>query len=228
MSLKKLLTELKRRNVIKPAVGYLIAAWVIIQVMAILLPTIEAPTYTLKFVLFFLIFGFPVWLIFSWKNEITIEGIKKTPIGVESTSSPATNRLAKAIIIAISMIVLVFLYWQISGLPNRGIEIEERTATINLVASPEKSIAVFPFSNISSDKEQDYFCDGISEDIINDLTQLPGVRVVARTSSFAFKGKNIDVKEIGLKLNARTIVEGSVMKSGTNLRITVKLINVAD
>ncbi len=228
MSLKKLFTELKRRNVIKSALGYLVAAWVIIQVMAIILPTIEAPTYTLKVVLFTLVFGFPVWLIFSWKYEITNEGIKKTAAAEEPTSSRAINRLAKAIIMSISMAVLLFLYWQISRIQNIESNIEEKTTKINLTASAEKSIAVLPFFNISSDKEQDYFCDGISEDIINDLTQLSGVRVAARTSSFAFKGKNLDIRDIGLKLNAQTIVEGSVMKSGKNLRITVNLINVAD
>ena len=92
----------------------------------------------------------------------------------------------------------------------------------------EKSIAVLPFVNMSGDKEQDYFCDGITEDILNDLTHLEGIHVVARTSSFAFKDKNLDIREIGKKLGVHTIVEGSVRKAGNQLRITAQLINVED
>ncbi|NIP24694.1 MAG: hypothetical protein GWN67_10465, partial [Phycisphaerae bacterium] len=97
------------------------------------------------------------------------------------------------------------------------------------VKLPDKpSIAVLPFINMSADKEQEYFCDGISEDILNDLTRLEDLHVVARTSSFAFKDKNLDIREIGMKLEADTIVEGSVRKAGNRLRITAQLINVAD
>ena len=90
------------------------------------------------------------------------------------------------------------------------------------------SIAVLPFTNLSADKEQEYFCDGMAEEIINALTQVEGLRVVARTSAFSFRGKEIDIREIGRKLNVETVMEGSVRKAGNRLRITAQLINVAD
>ena len=164
-------------------------------------------------------------MIISWIFDITPEGIKKTESIEETkeqspTSSPTKRGLkASDVIIAVLFLAVCVLLYPKIFKTDKFEDIRD---------TDEISIAVLPFTNMSSDIEQEYFCDGIAEDILNDLTQLEGLHVIARTSSFAFKDKNQDIREIGLKLGAQTIVEGSVRKTENRLRITAQLINVAD
>ena len=150
-------------------------------------------------------------------NSGKLENIAKEPI--HKVSSPSSNKIKNYLFAGfVAILALILGYWGYSELYNSAASL----------ISDDKSIAVLPFTNMSSDKDQDYFCDGIAEDILNDLAQLEGLRVAARTSSFAYKDKGIDIREIGDKLGVTTVLEGSVQKSGNILRVTAQLINVAD
>ena len=227
MNLKNYISELKRRKVFKAGIAYLVVAWVIIQVMAIILPIYDAPPIILKTIVSILGVSFPIWLIIAWVYEITPDGIKKTEDIEKLTSTRSISHLNKAIVSSLSILSLLLLYWQFINIPNTQMG-KEKSEIMESANSSERSIAVLPFTNMSSDKEQDYFCDGITEDIINDLTRLENLHVVARTSSFAFRDKNQDIREIGLKLGVQTIADGSVRKIGNSLRITAQLINVSN
>lgn len=218
MKLKKYIEELRRRNVFKAGIAYLVIAWLLIQVASIFLEAFGAPPYVLKTLLFLLVIGFPLILIFSWIYEITSEGLKKTKNinQNKSESRNTSNRLNKVIIVSLTIAVLVLLFNNFYNSPS------------SVKDSTTKSIAVLAFTNMSSDKEQDYFCDGIAEDILNDLVYVEGLQVAARTSSFVFKGKNKDIRDIGKELGVDYVLEGSVQKSEKTLRITAQLIKVSD
>ncbi len=218
--------ELKRRNVIKACLAYLIASWIIIQVISSLLPIIGAPDYVGKLILVFLIIGFPFWLIFSWVYEITPEGIKRT-VNVkpeESIVHDTSNRLNKIIIggLAIAIALLLFNIFR-----SPSVSPSESHGTANGIFE-DKSIAVLAFADMSPEKDQEYFSDGISEEILNLLAKIPELKVISRTSSFSFKGKEVTTAEIGKALNVAHILEGSIRKSGNTFRITAQLINVSD
>lgn len=219
--MNKIFEELKRRHVIKASIAYLVIAWVLLQVFSILLPMFNTPQWVLKTITLLMAVGFPIWIIISWIYEVTPDGIKKTKsVNQGSTKSPHINiRLNKLILVSLSIAIAFILYNQLWNKPTSETVIKNGDV---------KSVAVLAFTNMSSDKDQDYFCDGIAEDILNDLVYIEGLKVASRTSSFAFKGKNIDIREIGKKLDVNTILEGSVQKSGNTLRITAQLTNVAD
>ena len=226
MNFNNYLKELKRRNVIKACLAYLVASWIIIQVISSLLPIIGAPDYVGKLILVFLIIGFPFWLIFSWVYEITPEGIKRT-VNVkpeESIVQDTSNRLNKIIIggLAIAIALLLFNIFK-----SPSVSPTETNEVANGVFE-DKSIAVLAFADMSPEKDQEYFSDGISEEILNLLAKIPELKVISRTSSFSFKGKEVTTAEIGKALNVAHILEGSIRKSGNTFRITAQLINVSD
>jgi len=214
--MSKFLNELKRRNVIKATIAYLVVAWVLLQVFTVLLPILSAPDWILKGLTLLLAIGLPIWIIVSWIYDLTPQGIEKT--SDESKNDlirHATNKRLNAFIIASLSVAVLVMGLKLSGVFS--------SSTNNNYA-----IAVLPFVNMSEDKEQEYFSDGISEDIINMLAQVPNLKVMGRTSSFAFKGKNMDLKVIGEQLKVSHILEGSVRKSGNKLRITAQLVNMED
>ena len=208
-----LVAELRRRNVLRMAVLYVLAAWVVMQVAGVLMDLGALPAAIGPWVLAVLVIGFPVVLIFSWLFEITPEGLaleKDVPEGTSITH--ITGRRMDFIVIALlSAAVLLFAYdkWWI-GPPA------------------EQSVAVLPFVAMSSGEDDGYFADGLTEEILNSLTQLPQLQVTARTSSFFFKGKDIPVPEVASLLNVAHVVEGSVRRDGERLRITSQLIRAAD
>jgi serine/threonine-protein kinase len=214
--MSKFFEELKRRNVIKATIAYLVVAWIIIQVAIAVLPTFGAPEWVTQAIIIILTIGLPIWIIISWIYDITPEGIAKTTEAPEKQifKQIANKRLNVFLIVSLSIAVVVM------GLKMSNV-FEPST-------DGKYSIAVMPFVNVSNDIEQEYFSDGISEEIINMLSQVPGLKVMARTSSFSFKGKNQDVKSIGKQLEVSHILEGSVRKSGNKLRITAQLINIED
>lgn len=229
MNFKNLLAELKRRNVIKSALAYLVSSWVIIQVMSTVLPTIDAPEYILKLILICLVLGFPLWIIFSWVYEITPEGIKKTK-NIDSDKSithQTSNRLNKIIIGALGVAIVLLLISMFNGNQTTTISLEDNN-TITESSVMDKSIAVLAFADMSPNKDQEYFSDGISEEILNLLAKIPELKVISRTSSFSYKGKEQNIKKIGEELQVAHVLEGSIRKSGNTFRITTQLINVAD
>jgi TolB-like protein len=223
--------ELKRRNVFRVGIAYGVASWLLIQLSDILGPLFELPSSAQKFVLFLLLLGFIPALILAWAYEMTPEGLKKEKDVDRSQSIvPQTARkLDRAIIVILAAAVVFLLYRQLGFEPRESEQsIPEAPSAAILPDSDMKSVAVLPFVNMSSDPEQEYFSDGLSEELLNRLAKNDQLRVAARTSSFQFKGQNLDITDIGQQLNVANILEGSVRKAGDRLRITAQLIQVND
>lgn len=227
MDLKKHIAELKKRHVFKAGLAYLIGAWVFTEVAALVLDSFEAPPYVMKTMLVILAIGFPIWLIFSWVYDLTPQGIKKTSSSNQTVSkSPKINyHLNRVIIGLLSIAVILLAVNQFRGTPIRA---DEKAGGGEANQGSEKSIAVLAFSDLSPDHDQEYFSDGISEELLNLLTKIPELKVISRTSSFSYKGKDVTIEQIGQELNVTHILEGSVRKSGNKIRITTQLINVAE
>ena len=229
--------ELKRRNVFRVGAVYLAAAWSLAQIGDVVAQAFAAPAWTMRVLLVLLALGLPVALVIAWLFELTPEGLKLTnEVAVEASITHATGRRLDRVLIAMIALLIVVLvadrWWPRSTASLAADSARAPTASAGamqstLSAQPEKSVAVLPFVNLSSDPEQEYFSDGLSEEILNQLAQIADLRVTARTSSFVFKGKNEDLRVIGQQLNARYLLEGSVRKAGNELRITAQLIDAA-
>jgi len=212
--------ELKRRNVYKVAVAYAVVGWLLVQVATQVFPFLEIPNWVVRLVIALVMIGFPIALVIAWAFEATPEGIKRT----EDVDLAAAARRPRhrawivVVIIAGAMSLGLFFLGRITA--------PSKQSGINEVSS--KSIAVLPFVNMSSDKEQDYFSDGLSEELLNQLAQIPQLRVIARTSSFSFKGKEVDVATIARTLSVANVLEGSVRKSANTLRVTAQLVRASD
>jgi len=231
--------ELKRRNVFRVGIAYVLLGWVVLQAADFALDIIEAPNWIIQALLIVGLAGLPVTLFIAWAFEITPEGIKRE-VDVDRSLSiaPHTGRkLDRAIITFLTLAVILLLADRftaerpaaetvaviptdkVSG-PSTAKEADSLVDTL-----PEaQSIAVLPFVNMSSDAEQDYFSDGISEEILNVLARIPDWKVAARTSSFQFKDQNLDIAEIARQLNVTHVLEGSVRKAGNRVRIAAQLI----
>jgi TolB-like protein/Flp pilus assembly protein TadD len=236
--------ELKRRNVVRIAVLYGVASWVILQVADVLFDALELPPAWVRLVLAVLILGFPVTLVVSWVYEMTPEGLKReTEIDRSQSITHVTSKRLDYIIIVLLVAAIGLLTIQYLRPPQRDAVTEsvaELSATASAGIAPEpipvraaampddKSIAVLPFSDMSEAKDQEYMSDGIAEELMNRLAQVSELRVIARTSSFAFKGKDAKVEQIAKELHVGYVVEGSVRKSGNKLRITVQLVRTVD
>jgi len=223
--------ELKRRNVYKVAVAYAVVAWLLIQAASIFFPAFDAPPWVMRIFIIVIIFGFPVALIFSWAFEITPEGIKLES-EIEPTKSIArrTGRKIVAVTIALAVVAAgLFVYQLVRSkstiTPRPALDSLRRGEQSEAAASSisRKSVAVLPFDNLSGDKENEYFSDGISEELLTVLQKIPGLHVAARTSAFSFKDKKASAQEIGQKLEVANLVDGSVRKSGNSVRIAARL-----
>ena len=204
-----IVSELRRRNVFRMAVLYAIATWLIMQVADVLNDLANLPDWVGPTILGLLAIGFPIALILSWIYELTPAGIslEKDVDRAESTAHITDRRLDFIVISLLCAAVIVFAYdkWWIGG-------------------PPQQSIAVLPFENMSANPEQEYFSDGISEELLNLLTKVPELRVISRTSAFSYKGKGIDIPTIAEQLNVAHVLEGSVRKAGNQVRISAQLI----
>ena len=215
--------ELKRRNVVRVAIAYAVVAWLLLHVADVVLDNIEAPAWVFQTILLLLIIGFPVALLFAWAYELTPEGLKKEKDVDRSESiTHITSRKIDFVIIGVLVVAVGFL------LVDKLYPGEGDTAPDEVIATERKSIAVLPFINMSDDTSNEYFSDGISEELLNLLTKIPELRVIARTSSFSFKGKDVSITEIAEALNVTHVLEGSVRKSGDQVRITTQLIRASD
>ena len=231
-----LISELKRRNVIRMAGLYLVGAWLLVQVAGTVLPMFGAPGWLPRSIVVVLALGFIPALVFAWVFEMTPEGLKRDgDIAPEQSIAPQTARRMDRMIVAV--LVLALGYFGLDKFvlaPKRqAAEISDAKklgrseALATATAATDKSIAVLPFVDMSPEGDQEYFSDGIAEELLNRLAQIPDLRVAARTSAFQFKGKNLDIADIGRQLKVAHVLEGSVRKSGTRLRITAQLINSA-
>jgi len=200
--------ELKQRRVIRVATVYLVVAWVAIQAASIALPAFDAPGWTLRVIILLFALGFPLALLLSWALDVTPEGLR-------FTAGKVGNKRMATISAALAALAVA---WYFLGQP----------AFRPGAAAPERSIAVLPFVNMSGNAANDYFSDGLAETTLDMLAQVPDLKVIARTSSFAFKGKATDMREIGRQLGAAHVLEGSVQQAGDTVRITVQLIRAKD
>jgi TolB-like protein/DNA-binding winged helix-turn-helix (wHTH) protein/Tfp pilus assembly protein PilF len=212
-----LIAELKRRNVFRVAAAYGIVAWLLVEMASVVLPALHLPDWTLTLLVFLVVAGFPLALILAWAFELTPEGIKRE-IAVDPAESIThiTGRKLDVSIIGLLVLAVVFLVADHYVLEADQVPAVEPAAR-------GKSIAVLPFVNMSADPDQEYFADGISEELLNTLVRFEDLRVVGRTSSFSFKNSDADLKEIGEKLGVGVILEGSVRTAGDRVRITAQL-----
>jgi TolB-like protein/Flp pilus assembly protein TadD len=216
MSQRNFFAELKRRNVYKVAVAYAVVAWLLIQAASILFPTFEAPTWVMKVFVAVVLLGFPIALILAWAFELTPEGIKRTEDAAPNEALPrSTGRKLTALVVVAAVLAAALLTYNFARIRNPP-------------ATTEKSIAVLPLVNQSGDPSQEYFSDGLSEELINGLGQIHELRVIGRNSSFHFKGKSDDSRAVGQALGVANLLEGSVRKAGDRVRINVELVDAAN
>ena len=227
MNLRTYFNELKRRNVFKSGIAYLVLSWILIQVSETILPSFNAPDYLFKTILYVLSIGFPVWLLFSWIYEITPEGLKKTEDVHPTTSiAPRTSNRLNKIIIALLAIAIVMMFFD-KFWPE---EVNKMDKTeISLIADPQfedkKAIAVLSFLNHSKNTNEEYVVDGITEAITLELSKNNSLRVISRTSAMSYKDESKLSSEIAKELGSDYLLEGSVLTDNDSIRVTVQLID---
>jgi TolB-like protein len=226
-----LFAELKRRNVIRVAIAYLAVSWFLIQVVETILPVFGYSNAPIRIAIILLLIGFPSALIFSWVYELTPEGLRKEKDidRAQSVAAHTGKKLDRAIIVVLALSLTYLAVDKFVLDPARDAQREEAAVeqgrTEALVDSyGEHSIAVLPFVNMSDDAGNEYFSDGISEELLNLLAKIPDLRVISRSSSFTYKGKDLDIPSIAAQLSVALILEGSVRKAGDQVRITAQLI----
>ena len=227
-----LIGELKRRNVFKAGAAYLVVAWLAVQAASIGFPAFEAPPWVLRVFILVALLGFPVTLVMAWIFEVTPEGMKL------DTAARGSKRLfAVAGVFAVLALAWYFVGQPATRVDQTVTEAAKPEAATGTSASPDaaparaipaKSIAVLPFADLSPEGNQAYFSDGMAEEILNALAKVKDLKVAGRTSSFAYKGRNVDLREVGAALAVAHVLEGSVRKQGERVRITAQLIKADD
>jgi TolB-like protein/Flp pilus assembly protein TadD len=211
--------ELKRRNVYKVAVAYAVVGWLLVQVTTQVFPFFEIPNWAVRLIVLAIALGFPIALVIAWAFELTPEGLKRTEdVDLAAPARTKTHAWIYVVIVGALLSVGLFMLGRYGFREKNSLSSE----------MPAKSIAVLPFVNMSADKNDEYLSDGVSEELITALSKITGLQVKARTSSFAFKGKNEDIQKIGELLHVSHLLEGSVAKAGNKLRITAQLIQASD
>jgi TolB-like protein len=240
-----LLRELKRRNVFRVGAAYVVLAWLLIQVSDTVLPRLQLPEWSVTLVIALLSLGFPVVLFFAWAFEYTPEGLKKEK-DIDRSESITHMTGRKLDYVIIGMLLVAVSYFGIDRFvfePARNAaqqrdhsdrlaaaveEGRKAAATEQAAVAPnDKSIAVLPFVNMSDDAGNEYFSDGISEELLNLLSKIPELRVISRSSAFSYKGKDLKLAQVAAELNVAHILEGSVRKAGQRVRITAQLIEAS-
>ena len=232
MALGQFFNELKRRNVVRVAVAYLVSGWLVLQVVDVVISNIGAPRWVFSvFLLAGLVFFIPV-LVFSWAYELTPEGLKReSEVDRSDSITSQTGRKLNLVTIGMLIAVVGFVILERVMFPATTevpavAEVDDPQVTVTTV--DDKSIAVLAFDDLSPGGDQAFFAEGLSEEILNVLAQVPGLKVAGRTSSFAFRGKDTDLREIGEILNVAHVLEGSVRKAGDRIRVTAQLIQASD
>ncbi len=224
------IAELKRRNVIRMAGLYMVGAWLVVQVSSTVLPMFNAPVWVPRSIVIVFAVGFIPALIFSWVFELTPDGLKRdAEVKPEESIAPQTARRMDRAIIAVLLLALGYFGFDKFVLAPRREAMQIAEATRSIVQQAvqtvsKNSIAVMPFLNMSGDPKQDYFSDGMTEEILNALANVPNLQVTARTSVFSLKGQQHDVREIGKMLGVAYVLEGSVRQADDEVRITAQLI----
>jgi adenylate cyclase len=217
MNLPSFFAELKRRNVYKVAIAYAVIAWLLMQIATQVFPFLEIPNWAIRLVIMLLALGFPIALIIAWAFELTPEGLKRTEVADAEPAKPSRNKAwIYLVIIAAAISVGVFCLGRYTSSKPSSAEL------------PVKSIAVLPFDNQNRDSNTDYLSDGIPESIINSLSQLPQLRVMARSTVFSYKGKDVDPRRVGHDLGVGAVLMSRLIQQGDNLTIRTELVDVSD
>jgi len=223
MRIDNFFAELKRRNVYKVAIAYVVAGWALSQGIAQVFPVFDIPNWAIRLIVLLIILGLPIAMVLAWMFEITPQGIKRTE-DVDVTQSHSIGG-AWIYIVVLGAVISVALFFL-----GRYTARESASAahTESVTRIPQKSIAVLPLLNESGDPKDEYFSDGLSEELIAALAQIRDLKVIGRSSSFRFKERREESKTIGEKLGVATLLEGTVRKQGDRVRIVAELINAAD
>jgi TolB-like protein len=223
--------ELKRRNVFKVGIAYLVASWVLLQIADVMMNMLTVPEFMGRVIILLLALGFPIAIILAWAFDMTPEGLRPDS-GLADDATPVRRGRPLFEFLVFATLIVASGYFALDRYRSGSESDEDRTAGDTTLSSDAgdrsaqgTSIAVLPFVNMSSDPEQEYFSDGIAEELLNVLSRVPGLTVASRTSTFAFKGENRNIPEIAAILKVDHVLEGSVRKSGNKVRITVQLID---
>ncbi|HEY5776104.1 MAG TPA: hypothetical protein VIS57_08470, partial [Xanthomonadales bacterium] len=235
-----LLAELKRRNVFRVAIGYVITAWLLLQVVDLVLDNIHAPDWVIQVFMLALAIGFPLAIFFAWAFEMTPEGVKRESEidRSQSTARQAGRKMDRNIIIAMALALAYFAYDKFSG-PEPG-DVPQSTPPVEAIVeammppvtspalkSNDKSIAVLPLVNRSVQPEDAFFADGLHDELLTQLSRISALRVISRTSVMGYAGTTKRMTDIGQELGVSTLLEGGVQRSGNRVRINVQLIEAA-
>src|SRR5262249_6150180 len=211
---RNIFTELKRRNVYKVAVAYAVVGWLLIQVATQVFPFLEIPNWAIRFVIFVTALGFPVALIIAWAFELTPEGIKRTEAAEAAGQRSKSRAWIYVALIGAAISVALF------SLGRYTAPIQREAA-----GAAEKSIAILPFENLSEEKGNAYFAEGVQDEILTRLAKIANLKVISRTSSQRFKSSPENLREIAKQLGVANILEGSVQKATDQVRVNVQLVN---
>ncbi len=229
MKLKGFFAELRRRNVYKVAAGYAVIAWLLIQIATQVFPFFGVPSWLIRLFVLVVVLGFPIALVIAWAFEMTPEGMKRTENIPPDVRLPQWTRRKFALFLTITAAIAASLWlFQLlrprsQQLSRAGLPSAQRVAAI-----PQKSIAVLPFANLSSEKENAYFAEGIQDEILNRLSKIADLKVISRTSTEHYKTAPENLRDIGRELGVANILEGSVQKNGQSVRVNVQLIKAAN
>lgn len=228
-----LFVELKRRNVVRVGIAYAVIGWVLAQIAEFAFENFGAPDWVLKTFVVVLLLGWPLALFFAWAFEVTPEGIKReAEVDRSDSITHLTGRKLDFVIIGALVVALGYFVWERQSPDSPALTVADSAATLSrdpAVRAPDKrSIAVLPFVNMSSDQEQEWFADGLTEELLNALARTPDLLVAARTSSFKYKGSDEDIPTIASALGVAHVLEGSVRRSRDRLRVTAQLIRASD
>jgi len=223
MDPKGFFAELKRRNVYKVAVAYAVVGWLLVQVATQVFPFFEIPNWAVRLVVLAIVIGFPVALVIAWAFELTPQGLKRTEdVDLAAQGSRKSHAWIYIVIVGAAFSIGLFFIGRYTASNSA------KSGRPPSIAGSEKSIAVLPFLNESGDTRDEYFSDGLSEELIAALAQIAELKVIGRSSSFRFKERKEESKTIGEKLGVATLLEGTVRKQGDRVRIVAELVNAAD
>jgi TolB-like protein len=221
-----LFNELKRRNVFRVAIAYLVSSWLLIQLADVLVPMLDLPDWVSRFILLLLVILFVPTLIAAWALELTPDGLKfEKDVDRSASITPTTGKRLNNIIIGILCIAVTLLLIDKVFLSS---DVGDDVASVDTTVDVDRSIAVLPFTDLSQGQDQEWFADGLAEEILNALMRTPDLLVSARTSTFAYKGSDKDIPTIAKELGVAHVLEGSVRRSGDRLRVTAQLIRARD
>jgi TolB-like protein/Flp pilus assembly protein TadD len=217
MNPRNFFAELKRRNVYKVAVTYVIVAWLLIQAASILFPTFEAPAWVMKVFVSAIALGFPIALVMAWAFELTPEGLKRTDSAEAQPGQSRSRAWIYVVVIGSAISIGLFFLGRFTAAPKQGASAE----------LPEKSIAVLPFDNLSGNPENAYFTEGVQEEILTRLAKIADLKVISRTSTARYKSSPDNLKDIARQLGVSNILEGSVQRTADQVHVNVQLIKAA-